>query len=95
MTTAEVIADANVADSRVGPHPTTAFLQFIAPSADAFDETLAAPVWALGVDNIHFPVPGGYIPSNAATPKPYVGGLIFFVSDPSGDVALELGCPSG
>jgi hypothetical protein len=97
LTPAQVIADARAADSRVEGTSAPAFLQFWAvPYGGQTDESkaLAQPVWAVGVDDIHFPAPGVYVPGNLATPKPSIGPIIYFVDDPSGTVGFELGCPS-
>jgi hypothetical protein len=103
LTPAQVIGDAREADSRVDTTAAPAYLQFwAAPYGGQTDESkalgqpvwavakaLAQPVWAVGVTGIHFAFP-------SPAPKPAsIGSMIFFVSDPSGAVALELGCPSG
>jgi hypothetical protein len=95
LTRAEVIDDARAADSRVGVNPTTAFLQFHAPKVSPIASALEQPVWAVGVADIHFALPGLAVPTNQATdsPQPYFGAIIYFVSDPSGTVGLEIGCP--
>jgi hypothetical protein len=90
LTPAQVVADARAADSRVRGTAAPTFLRFWAPpygGQTAVSEALAQPLWAVVVTGIHF-----VYPSPAPKP-PSIGSMIFFVSDPSGAVALELGCP--
>ncbi len=90
LTPAQVVADARAADSRVSGTTAPAFLRFWdAPYGGQTDasKALAQPVWAVGATGIHFAYP-------SPAPKPLsIGSMIFFVSDPSGAVVLELGCP--
>jgi hypothetical protein len=100
LTPAEVIAAVRASDSRVRNTAAPAFLRFwFAPyGAPQTDESkaLAQPVWAVGVDDVHFELPDPDVPANLATasPQPYSAGIIYFVSDPGATVVLELGCPS-
>jgi hypothetical protein len=97
LTTAQVIAFVNAAGDSFGPDPITAYLEFLAPSVDPSAKPFARPVWAVGVDGLHYPMLGLNVPSRLATasPQPYISGNIVFISDPSGKVELGLGCPSG
>jgi hypothetical protein len=97
LTRAQVIAFVTAAGDTFGPDPITAYLQFLAPSVDPSAKPFAQPVWAVGVDGLHYAMPGLDFPSKLATasPQPYISGNIVFVSDPGGKVELGLGCPSG
>jgi hypothetical protein len=88
LTAEQVVADARSADYRVGSTVAPVFLQFSAPPfafQTAANESLAQPVWAVGITDIRFVYP-------SPAPHPPSGSMIFFVSDPSGAVPLELGC---
>ena len=100
LTSETVLGTARGWDSALTTSPATAaYMVYDAGSlaqGTTLGAALAQPLWAVGFGSLHWQLPTGFdVPATAnLSARPYMSGLIVFISDPGNTPVLELDCPS-